>query len=93
MANLCAGSSAQVREDPGHGMSQSYSEGSSMSMLPNSCLCPLFILYLYFHDGKDVTREIPGDGDGDAQQEVTIELDWDLSLSVFKGVTEYLALI
>lgn len=55
-----------------------------MSVLPDSCLFPLFILYLYF---PNVTREIARNGDGNAQQEVIIELDWDLSLSVFKGVT------
>lgn len=45
-----------------------------ISILSTSYLFPLFILYLCFHDGKDVTREIPRNGEGNAQREVCIEL-------------------
>lgn len=46
-----------------------------MSIVPNSSLFPLFILYLCFHEGKDVTRKILRDREGSAQGEVHMELD------------------
>lgn len=65
-----------------------------MSIVPNSSLFPLFILYLCFHEGKDVTRKILRDREGSAQGEVHMELDWYLSLcSVLKGAKKHLAFI
>lgn len=44
--------------------------GPLMSILLSFCLSPLCILFLCFHDDKDVIREIPGNGEEEAQRQV-----------------------